>query len=53
MYLLAELHPNSSFDRFATPLSEQADWDVRSIPSGHDVMIDKPDLLAEILLELA
>ena len=53
MYLLAELHPNSSFDRFATPLSQQDDWDVRSVPAGHDVMIDRPELLAEIFLELA
>lgn len=53
MYLLAELHPNSSFDRFADPLSEQDDWDVRSVAAGHDVMIDTPELLAEILLELA
>lgn len=53
MYLLAEFHPNSRFDRFATPLSEDPAWDVRTIPSGHDVMIDRPALLAEILLELA
>jgi len=51
MYLLAEFHPNSSFDRFATPLSERDDWDVRTVPAGHDVMIDTPELLAEILLE--
>lgn len=53
MYLLAELHPNSSFDRFSEPLSEKPDWDVRSIAAGHDVMIDTPELLSEILLELA
>ena len=53
MYVLAELHPNSSFDRFSVPLSEKPDWDVRSVASGHDVMVDKPELLAELLLELA
>lgn len=53
MYLLAELHPNSNFRRFSEPLSQDPEWDVRSIPSGHDVMVDKPDLLAEILLEFA
>jgi pimeloyl-ACP methyl ester carboxylesterase len=53
MYLLAELHPNSNFDRFASPLSLREDWDVRTIASGHDVMIDTPTLLAEIFLELA
>ena len=53
MYLLAELHPNSSFERFSVPLSKKPDWDVRSVKSGHDVMIDTPELLAEILLELA
>jgi len=34
-------------------LSERPDWDVRTVASGHDVMIDTPELLAEILLELA
>ena len=53
MYLLTELHPNSSFERFSVPLSKKPDWDVRSVKSGHDVMIDTPELLAEILLELA
>ena len=53
MYILAELHPNSSFDRFSVPLSEKPDWDVRSVASGHDVMVDTPDLLTEIFLELA
>ena len=53
MYLLAEHHPNSSFDRFATPLSQDPDWNVRTIAAGHDVMIDTPELLAEILLEFA
>ena len=53
MYLLAELHPNSSFERFSVPLSKKPDWDVRNVKSGHDVMIDTPELLAEILLELA
>lgn len=53
LYLLAEHHPNSSFDRFATPLSDEPDWDVRTVPAGHDVMIDTPELLTEILLELA
>ena len=49
MYLLAEHHPNSNFNRFATPLSHEPDWDVRTISSGHDVMIDAPELLAELL----
>lgn len=53
LYILAERHPNSSFDRFSVPLSEKPDWDVRSVASGHDVMIDTPDLLTEIFLELA
>ena len=53
MYLLAGLHPNSSFDRFSIPLSKEPDWEVRSIASGHDVMVDMPDLLTDILLELS
>ena len=53
IYLLAEHHPNSSFDRFSVPLSEKPDWDVRTVSAGHDVMIDTPELLAEIFQELA
>lgn len=53
MYLLAELHPNSRFDVYASRFRDDPDWDVRSVPSGHDVMIDTPDLLADILMELA
>ena len=53
MYILAELHPNSNFDRFSVPLSSKPDWDVRSLAAGHDVMIDTPEPLAEILLQLA
>ena len=53
MYILAELHPNSNFDRFSVPLSNKPDWDVRSLAAGHDVMIDTPEPLAEIFLQLA
>ena len=53
MYILAELHPNSNFERFSGPLSQKPDWDVRTVPSGHDVMVDKPEILTEILLEIA
>ena len=52
-YILAELHPNSDFERFSGPLSQEPDWDVRTVPSGHDVMVDKPEILTEILLEIA
>lgn len=53
MYLLAGRHPNSRFDVYASPLSRDPDWDVRTVPAGHDVMIDTPELLADIFLELA
>lgn len=53
MYLLAEHHPNSRFDVYATPLRSDPDWDVRTVPAGHDVMIDTPELLADIFMELA
>lgn len=52
LYLLAKNHPNSNFNRFSENLSRQADWDVRTIASGHDIMIDNPNLLAKILMEL-
>lgn len=53
MYILAEGHPNSSFDRFADPLSEDPDWDVRRVSAGHDVMVDSPEELADLLEEAA
>jgi len=28
-------------------------WKTFEVPSGHDVMIDRPDRLVEILLEVA
>ena len=53
LYLLAGNHPNSTFDRFATPLSQDPEWDVRTVDAGHDVMVDAPEVLAGILEELA
>ena len=46
--LLAGLHPNG---RFKAP--EGLGWDVHAMPSGRDVMIDAPEALARVLLELA
>jgi pimeloyl-ACP methyl ester carboxylesterase len=51
MYILAEGHPNSSFGRFADPLSQEADWDVRRVSAGHDVMVDAPEELSDLLEE--
>ncbi len=52
MYVMADLHPNSNFGRVASSLSAEPDWEVRTVPSGHEVMVDTPDLLVELLLDL-
>lgn len=37
----------------AEVLADHADWDVRFLPCGHDVMVDMPDELTATLLEYA
>ncbi|XXX74595.1 hypothetical protein WMF30_43795 [Sorangium sp. So ce134] len=34
-------------------LKADPSWTVRSAPCGHDVMVDMPELLVELLLEAA
>jgi pimeloyl-ACP methyl ester carboxylesterase len=52
-YVRAANFPNPTFDRFFAAATASAGWRTYSVPSGHDVMVDKPARLAEILLEVA
>jgi hypothetical protein len=52
-YIRAKGYHNPSFDRaFATVQSDPL-WHCHQLPCGHDVMIDLPDRLTELLLQAA
>jgi hypothetical protein len=40
------------FDRYYENLKSDSGWRTYAVPSGHDVMVDMPDRLSEILLEV-
>jgi pimeloyl-ACP methyl ester carboxylesterase len=50
-YILATGYDMHVFDQFHTKLKDNAAWKVRTVPCGHDVMLDKPDDLTKLLLE--
>lgn len=53
VYIFAASYENSRFGRFAERARDDPDWDYHALPSGHDVMVDMPAELSEILLGLA
>jgi pimeloyl-ACP methyl ester carboxylesterase len=52
-YIRAKSYPSVPFDGFYDELKTNSAWRVYELPSGHDVMVDMPDRLTEILLEVA
>jgi pimeloyl-ACP methyl ester carboxylesterase len=52
-YIRAKSYANPGFDRAQGELKSNASWRSYDVPSGHDVMVDMPDRLSEILLEVA
>jgi len=52
-YVRATAYPNPVFDAHAAMLKVRLGWRVYDVPCGHDVRVDMPDRLTEILLELA
>lgn len=52
-YIVATDFPNTSFVATGQRLKTTANWSVLDIHCGHDVMVDKPEELAESLLKLA
>jgi len=48
-YVRATAYPSVTFDRFRAHAAE-AGWSVYDVACGHDVMLDEPDRLVEILL---
>lgn len=52
-YIRAKGYHNPAFDRaFAVAQSDPL-WDCHQVPCGHDVMVDRPDRLTELLLQAA
>jgi pimeloyl-ACP methyl ester carboxylesterase len=52
-YIRATAYPNPRFDGYLEKLKANPGWRTYGVPSGHDVMVDMPDRLAEILVEVA
>jgi pimeloyl-ACP methyl ester carboxylesterase len=52
-YIRAKSYPNPGFDRALGEVRSDPSWRSYEVPSGHDVMVDMPERLAEILLEVA
>jgi len=52
-YLFAAGYQPTSFARFHDALRNDPAWTVKTAPCGHDVMIDEPDLLTEVLIAAA
>lgn len=51
-YIRARNFPNPNFDAFYDAC-KMAGWDVYDLPSGHNVQVEMPDRLTEILLTVA
>jgi len=52
-YVRARDYPNPAFDAAYEKLKSNPAWRVYEVPCGHDVMVDMPERLTEILLEAA
>ena len=52
-YIRAKGYDNPAFDGALARLRSNPAWRCYEVPSGHDVMVDLPDRLTEILLEVA
>jgi pimeloyl-ACP methyl ester carboxylesterase len=52
-YILATGWAGATFPAFAAEANSRPDWAYHEVDCGHDVMLDAPDRLAEILLEFA
>jgi pimeloyl-ACP methyl ester carboxylesterase len=53
VYIRAEGHPGPTFAPFGEMAKSTPGWDYHAVACGHEVMIEMPNELAEILLKLA
>jgi hypothetical protein len=52
-YIRAASYVNPGFDRALSEAQSKPSWRTYEVPSGHDVMVDMPERLTDILLEVA
>jgi pimeloyl-ACP methyl ester carboxylesterase len=52
-YIRAASYANPGFDKALARLKPDKSWRTYDVPCGHDVMVDMPERLAEILVEVA
>jgi pimeloyl-ACP methyl ester carboxylesterase len=52
-YIRAKGYHNPSFDRAFATVQSDSSWHCHQLPCGHDVMIDMPDRLTQLLLQAA
>lgn len=52
-YIRAASYANPGFDKALARLQSDKSWRTYGVPCGHDVMVDMPERLAEILVEVA
>jgi len=52
-YIRAGAYPNPGFDAALARVKADRSWRTYDVPCGHDVMVDMPERLAEILLDVA
>jgi pimeloyl-ACP methyl ester carboxylesterase len=52
-YIRAKGYPSEYFDAALAKVKAATSWRVYELPCGHDVMVDMPERLTEILLEAA
>lgn len=52
-YVLATGYPGLAFGAFAAKVKDHPDWRYYEVPCGHDVMLDAPERLVEILEEMS
>ena len=52
-YIRAAFYANPGFDKALAAARADSSWRTYDVPCGHDVMVDMPERLSEILLEVA
>jgi pimeloyl-ACP methyl ester carboxylesterase len=52
-YIRATPYENPAFDTYLQNCEADPSWTTYSLPCGHDIMVDMPDRLSEILIEVA
>jgi len=51
-YIRAASYPQATFDKYLGICKADKTWRTYEIPCGHDVMVDMPERLAEVLVEV-